>query len=147
MYIFIIISLLAIATFISTWNLIISLSSTLSTFLIPGYYIYIEASTRSAGDTAVLTSPTVDTAGPRCEINFWYHMMGTDIGHLNIYMVQSGAKSLLVKKSFDHGVDIWYESGAYIGAQTNFSIEIEGLISDSRTWNFNYCMLKVVPYY
>ena len=54
-------------------------------------------------------------------------MMGADIGHLNIWMMKDGAKSLLAKKSFDHGADLWFESGAYIGTQTNFAIMIEGI--------------------
>ena len=94
----------------------------------PGYYIYIEASGRSPGDNAIITTPTVDRSGPRCEMNFWYHMMGTDMGHLNVWMTANSVKTLLMKKSFNHGADVWFESGAFIGAQTNFSIMVEGSI-------------------
>ena len=57
----------------------------------------------------------------------WYHMMGTHMGTLNVYLTPTtGVQTLLFTKSFDHGADIWFETGAFIGAQTNFSIQIEG---------------------
>ena len=55
----------------------------------------------------------------------WYHMMGTGMGSLNVYLTTS-TQDLLFSKSFDHGADLWFETGAFIGAQTNFSIQIEG---------------------
>ena len=38
----------------------------------------------------------------------------------------------LLKKSFDLGVNIWFEGGVFIGTASNFSIEIEGRLQQSR---------------
>ena len=58
-----------------------------------GYYIYIEASPRKKGDNAILYTPTIDRSGPRCEMSFWYHMMGKNIGSLNIWMMSNGVRT------------------------------------------------------
>ena len=43
-----------------------------------GHYIFIEASyPRLARDKAILTLPHIFKTGPRCELRFWYHMMGS----------------------------------------------------------------------
>ena len=106
----------------------------LTTLHLAGYYIYIESSGRRKGDNAIISTPFVDKSGPRCEIGFWYHMLGTKMGHLTVWMMQNGVKTQLLKKSFDLGANVWFEGGAFIGAQTNFSIMIEGKI-----YSFNHC--------
>lgn len=57
--------------------------------LFTGKYRYIEASRpRVPGDAAVLESRMFTPKGferGAC-VNFWYHMKGTDIGDLNIYV-------------------------------------------------------------
>ena len=55
------------------------------------------------------------------------------MGHLNVWMTANSVKTLLMKKSFNQGADVWFESGAFIGAQTNFSIMIEGVVGQSYT--------------
>lgn len=59
---------------------------------IGGAYIYTEASSRTVNQTArlqsVLVRPTRTTA-TSC-LSFWYHMYGSNIGALNIY-IQRGA--------------------------------------------------------
>ncbi|KAK7473655.1 hypothetical protein BaRGS_00035133, partial [Batillaria attramentaria] len=57
-----------------------------------GHYVYAEASApRVAGDKAILKSFLIDpTTQPTC-VNFWYHMSGTQIGTLNVYLMKNGA--------------------------------------------------------
>ena len=53
------------------------------------------------------------------------------MGTVNVWLVQGTSRSILTTKSFDHGADVWFESGAFIGAQKSFSVEIEGVVGDS----------------
>lgn len=52
---------------------------------VAGYYMFIETSSpHLPGDTAVLLTPMfAGTTQPRC-LTFWYHMLGSDIGSLNV---------------------------------------------------------------
>lgn len=55
-----------------------------------GYYIFIEASSgsgRQPNDTARLASPsgTMFSGGPAC-VQWWYHMYGTNIGRLALFL-------------------------------------------------------------
>ena len=53
-----------------------------------GYYAYVEASVGKNFDLATFNSPTIKQAAATCTMNFWYHMYGTSIGELNVYVVQ-----------------------------------------------------------
>lgn len=53
-----------------------------------GYYVYVEASSGSNFDLATFVSPTIKQASSICKMTFWYHMYGTNIGELNVYVVQ-----------------------------------------------------------
>ena len=50
-----------------------------------GSYIYIEASPQMPGDAARLLSDWIEPNEEVC-IQFWYHMYGSDIGNLSIYL-------------------------------------------------------------
>ncbi|XP_046571399.1 MAM and LDL-receptor class A domain-containing protein 1-like [Haliotis rubra] len=67
-----------------------------------GHYMYIETSSpRRPNDVArlnsfILTGPT----SPTC-FTFWYHMYGSSIGSLNVYVMRNGAR----------GSPVWHMSG------------------------------------
>ena len=51
-----------------------------------GKYIFIETSSpRRNGDRAVLESDMIGKTAGKC-FSFWYHMYGSSIGALNIYI-------------------------------------------------------------
>ncbi|KAK3732283.1 hypothetical protein QZH41_014417 [Actinostola sp. cb2023] len=50
-----------------------------------GYYMYIEASSRKTGDTAVLDK-SLTLSGDHLCLTFYYHMIGQHIGTLNVYV-------------------------------------------------------------
>ena len=55
-------------------------------FLGSGHYAFIEASSpRRPNDTARLVSPSIPQTGGAC-LFFWYHMYGTHINTLNVYV-------------------------------------------------------------
>ena len=54
-----------------------------------GYYLYIETSTGLVGNKAVLVSPQYQQTFTRvspCQLSFWYHMYGSSIGTLSVYL-------------------------------------------------------------
>ena len=52
-----------------------------------GQYMFIESSyPRQTYDEAVLVSETIPTSGDGKCVRFWYHMSGSDIGSLSVYM-------------------------------------------------------------
>ncbi|XP_035670238.1 MAM domain-containing glycosylphosphatidylinositol anchor protein 2-like [Branchiostoma floridae] len=64
-----------------------------SGFLRSGKYMYVEASGGTPGDTARLISAPLNTENNIC-LNFNYHMYGTQVGTLNVYVKQRGSSSL-----------------------------------------------------
>eukprot|EP00058_Branchiostoma_floridae_P015646 XP_002601134.1 hypothetical protein BRAFLDRAFT_214662 [Branchiostoma floridae] len=50
-----------------------------------GHYMHIDTSPGNAGDRALLSSPTV-TADCTMYLRFWYHMYGSTIKTLNVYV-------------------------------------------------------------
>nr|XP_054756445.1 MAM and LDL-receptor class A domain-containing protein 1-like [Lytechinus pictus] len=58
-----------------------------------GYYMYVEASERSDGSKARLTSTAEDAAQPRCA-QFFYSMYGDTMGSLSVYVKESSSSSL-----------------------------------------------------
>ncbi|XP_035670249.1 uncharacterized protein LOC118411867 [Branchiostoma floridae] len=56
-------------------------------------YMYVEASGGTAGDTARLISAPLNTENNIC-LNFNYHMYGTQVGTLNVYVKQRGNNTL-----------------------------------------------------
>lgn len=50
-----------------------------------GYYMYIEATRKSAGEKARLLSPKASVVDGDSCVTFWYHMYGVNIGQLNVY--------------------------------------------------------------
>lgn len=60
-----------------------------------GTYAYIETSApRALNDKAQLRSETFrNNRGNKC-LQFWYNMMGRNVGTLNVYIVQNNIKTL-----------------------------------------------------
>ena len=70
----------------------------------PGYFTYIEASRpRKYGDRATLVSPIV-RAKEGCLV-FWYHMRGSGIGHLRLYLSTALASHVMFEKNGEKGRD------------------------------------------
>ena len=51
-----------------------------------GYYMYVEASNGNSYDLAQLESAWLKQAAATCQMKFWYHMYGSGIGTLYVYV-------------------------------------------------------------
>ncbi|KAG5887302.1 hypothetical protein JTB14_006447 [Gonioctena quinquepunctata] len=99
-----------------------------------GYYMYIESSSRNENDTARLISPVYDKMDQEeiC-LEFFYHMFGSTIGSLRVYLKNTKDKwtldpsSAIFSKSGNQG-DKWYRGFHYLGVvDYEFQIIFEGV--------------------
>ena len=103
-----------------------------------GYYMYIETSSpRVQNDKArLLTHSYTPKPGSISCLQFWYHMYGSNIGTLNVYVGPVG--SLKVQKppqaqwtkSFDHG-DKWYLGHLTLSQTAVYKIMFEAIVGTS----------------
>lgn len=67
--------------------------------------MYFEASGLEPGTVAVMTSPEINTISDGTEycLTFWYHMLGEDLGHLNISLIEgSGEPQEVWSQHYSH---------------------------------------------
>jgi len=90
-----------------------------------GHYLFIEASTgegdalRRPGFKARLISPLIRV--PEVCLTFYYHMLGSHIGSLNVYK-RSGKKEIrLWKRNEDLG-DMWHKADVDITSSKAFEV-------------------------
>ena len=92
--------------------------------------MYIETSNpQKANDTARLTSPV--TSNPQC-LNFWYHMYGTHVNRLNVYIKNPKATGLgtpIWSKYGSHG-DLWKPAHVYLNYRGPYVYVIEAVRGD-----------------
>ena len=67
-----------------------------------GSYIFIEASRKNPGEKARLLSDWIGANETVC-VQFWYHMHGSDIDDLNIYVKTNQSETLVWRLSGDQG--------------------------------------------
>ena len=100
----------------------------MSLFNFLGKYIYIETSApRLPGDKASLMSPLLGKSSSigKC-FTFWYHMYGSDIGTLQIYINSVGTtagKKLLWSLSDSKESNTWYNGKVNVGT-TNETYQV-----------------------
>lgn len=76
-----------------------------------GYYAFVESSVGSTFSLATLTSPSQKQAAASCQMNFWYHMYGTGIGNLRVYVQVGTTLTLLWQKSGNQGLFHRFDAG------------------------------------
>ncbi|XP_033751998.1 MAM and LDL-receptor class A domain-containing protein 1-like [Pecten maximus] len=94
-----------------------------------GYYVFTETSNRKANQRALLQSVQVSQTGPHCLV-FWYHMYGSDIGTLNLY-VQTGASpgSPEWTRSGEQA-NAWREANVTFSPTAPFNLIFEGIMTN-----------------
>ncbi|XP_077865040.1 MAM and LDL-receptor class A domain-containing protein 2-like [Saccoglossus kowalevskii] len=89
-----------------------------------GYYMYIESSDKDVGDRAWLVSEHLQPSYDKC-FTFWYHMYGTSIGILNVYVEsRSNPSSLKFSASGDHG-EFWHPGQITVNSTEEYWIIFE----------------------
>lgn len=112
-----------------------NLSTTLSQ---NGHYIFIETSyPQLTGQKARLLSPTYSRTNLIGDcFKFWYHLYGSSIGTLNIWLRQN---NLLTKNLWSRSSDFgnnWRLGHITIVSDTDFQIVLEGIVGRSFTGYF-----------
>ncbi|XP_069133150.1 MAM and LDL-receptor class A domain-containing protein 1-like [Argopecten irradians] len=94
-----------------------------------GYYVFTESSNRRPNQKALLQSVQVQQTGPHC-LSFWYHMYGSNIGTLNLY-VQTGATpgSPEWTRSGEQG-NAWRTTNVTFTPAAPFNLIFEGVMAN-----------------
>jgi hypothetical protein len=98
-----------------------------------GHYMYLEVSATFKGQKARLISSTFRTdSSKRCELRIFYHMLGRDIGALNIYTRSAigGLERQIFNRTREIG-DFWERGDIRIIETNPFQIIIEGVTGQS----------------
>ena len=95
-----------------------------------GHYIFIEGSyPRVAGDSAWLLSPWFTNPTYNCQFSFWVHMMGANIGELNIYVITTSSRDLVSTLTHEQDV-VWVKQTVNLPRLDRFRLLMEGVIGD-----------------
>ncbi|RDD40325.1 MAM and LDL-receptor class A domain-containing protein 2 [Trichoplax sp. H2] len=94
-----------------------------------GYYMFFSARSSSLNKTARQTIPqTFGTPGTGCQMRFWYHMFGPDIGGLNIYARTNFMGPLIKQYSIiGNQGDIWKKASLTFSVNAPFQVVIEAV--------------------
>ena len=69
-----------------------------------GYYMYVEASNGNSFDLAQLESIWLKQAASGCQMKFWYHMYGSGIGSLYVYIKVGTRYNRMMQLSGNKGI-------------------------------------------
>lgn len=90
-----------------------------------GRYAYLEGSGRNKGEKSHLRSMTVLPNGDAC-FTFWYHMYGSGIGALRVYLVMGNTTRKLWENSGNQQ-NVWRFGYVDITVAEPFMIFFEGI--------------------
>lgn len=100
-----------------------------------GRYLYVEASGRSANDTAQLASPTIaggstKFAASTCTMSFWYHMRGYRIGTLSVYTTNffGALQTKVWAQNKNQGKD-WVKAKVQLDSVADFQVSSKNIFS------------------
>ncbi|XP_071839703.1 MAM and LDL-receptor class A domain-containing protein 2-like [Apostichopus japonicus] len=99
-----------------------------------GYYMYIDTSSLDTGaigvdnnEKAHLQSSIYQHSGSACTLSLWYHMEGSTVGTLNIFLRTEDENTLLFTQSGSQGNQWQFTDDLTIGHRDNFEIIIEAI--------------------
>ncbi|XP_078357060.1 uncharacterized protein LOC144641914 [Oculina patagonica] len=93
-----------------------------------GLYIFTEASHKNPGDKAWLLSGWKEPSETVC-VQFWYHMHGSDIGNLSIYLKTNQSETLVWRSSGDQG-NRWRFGQTALNSQISYRFVLEGTVGN-----------------
>ncbi|XP_070566390.1 MAM and LDL-receptor class A domain-containing protein 1-like [Ptychodera flava] len=97
-----------------------------------GFYMYTEASAPAvAGDVARLMTPLQTATGNTTCLEFWYHMYGTTMGTLNVYVMKNGQLGTAFWSQSQNLGDQWNLGRFNYLADSPYQIVFEGIVGSS----------------
>lgn len=97
------------------------MSSLCSTLLRLGHYAFIEASApRVPGDVARLQSTQFAASTTQC-LHFWYHMYGSGIGTLNVYVVTASGNQTVWSMSGNQA-NTWHSAQVAVSSNLQYNV-------------------------
>lgn len=90
-------------------------------WLLVGHYMYVETSKQSKGNKARLFSNLHYPTDGQC-LMFYYHMYGTAVGVLNVYIREGGQLGNAVWTQKGNQGDRWYRGMVTIATSTTFNV-------------------------
>jgi hypothetical protein len=116
-----------------------------------GHYIYFPSNGTTSSTVAKLVSSYYQLSSHLCQVQFAYHMFGSNIGSLSLKLVSDKGNKTLVTYDTPRG-DRWYESTQYIGSVGSFRLEFTYNHTGSNSGNaalddigFINCNPRVTP--
>ncbi|CAF1515641.1 unnamed protein product, partial [Adineta steineri] len=97
-----------------------------------GHFIFLEASyPAEEGERARIASPVLNSTGFSCELRFYWHMYGDDIGALNIYTRTTfgGEMDKIWSKDYNVG-DFWNRAEIVLMENEPFQVVLEAVVGD-----------------
>ncbi|XP_066300034.1 MAM and LDL-receptor class A domain-containing protein 1-like [Branchiostoma lanceolatum] len=92
-----------------------------------GHYVYTETSSpRAPGDIARLTSAVYPQTSGQC-LEFYYHMLGADIGTLNVYASVAGNRGFPIWTLSGEQGNLWTIARVTVSTTGDFQIVFEGI--------------------
>lgn len=92
-----------------------------------GHYVFTESSGVPVGEKARLLSRTFPSNSGRC-LSFWYHMYGSGMGELNVYIKpQTGAMKKVWSVSGDQGDEWKMKQVTLISNASNYQVVFEAV--------------------
>lgn len=79
-----------------------------------GYYMIVSANNGTIDDRAHLLSPLLQQASATCELTFFYHMSGVNVGRLEVLLFEGAEKSRVWSIEGNRG-DRWHKGIVKIG--------------------------------
>jgi hypothetical protein len=87
--------------------------------------MYLKSKVRPNGNKAAILSQNFNISQEAC-FTFWYHMYGSTVGSLNVYIEVDGLKNNTWNVTGDQG-DTWHRTALNIDTQKVFVIIFEGI--------------------
>lgn len=93
-----------------------------------GFYLFIESSQpRKQGDAARISFSLQPPVGI-CAMRFWYHMYGTNVGQLNVYMFSLNTGMVLMSNVNGTRGNKWIRQSVTFNTRSPFQVIIEAVV-------------------
>ncbi|PAA52395.1 hypothetical protein BOX15_Mlig012801g1, partial [Macrostomum lignano] len=91
-----------------------------------GYYVYVDSRNGNLFSIALYTSTVLRSSAPSCQLRFWYHMYGRNVGTLGVKYKKGTLEPKIFRMNSDQG-NVWRQGIAVLGrVKDEFQVEFTG---------------------